>query len=46
MVRLHPRAVIVDSINTVYLEDVNSAAGGVTQVGEGAVCPELSLLLP
>ncbi|GAB4818278.1 hypothetical protein N2152v2_005324 [Parachlorella kessleri] len=36
MIRLQPKAVIVDSINTVYLENVTSAAGGVTQVKECA----------
>ncbi|MBC8077210.1 MAG: AAA family ATPase, partial [Chloroflexales bacterium] len=34
---LRPRLVIVDSIQTVYLEDVNSAAGSVSQVREGAL---------
>jgi DNA repair protein RadA/Sms len=34
---LQPRLVIVDSIQTVYLEDVTSAAGSVSQVREGAL---------
>ncbi|NJK80493.1 MAG: DNA repair protein RadA [Chloroflexaceae bacterium] len=34
---LKPRLVIVDSIQTVYLEDVGSAAGSVSQVREGAL---------
>lgn len=35
--RLQPSLVIVDSIQTVYLEDVGSAAGSVSQVREGAL---------
>lgn len=35
--RMQPRLVIVDSIQTVYSEDVSSAAGSVTQVREGAM---------
>ncbi|MCU0492500.1 MAG: DNA repair protein RadA, partial [Chloroflexaceae bacterium] len=35
--QLRPRMVIVDSIQTVYLEDVTSAAGSVSQVREGAL---------
>lgn len=35
--RLKPRLVVVDSIQTVYLEDVASAAGSVSQVREGAL---------
>jgi len=34
---LRPRLVIVDSIQTVYLEDLTSAAGSVSQVREGAL---------
>lgn len=34
---LRPRLVIVDSIQTVYLEDLSSAAGSVSQVREGAL---------
>jgi DNA repair protein RadA/Sms len=34
---LRPALVIVDSIQTVYLEDVTSAAGSVSQVREGAL---------
>lgn len=34
---LRPKLVIVDSIQTVYLEDVTSAAGSVSQVREGAL---------
>jgi DNA repair protein RadA/Sms len=34
---LRPRLVIVDSIQTVYLEDLTSAAGSVGQVREGAL---------
>jgi DNA repair protein RadA/Sms len=34
---LRPRLVIVDSIQTVYLEDITSAAGSVSQVREGAL---------
>ncbi|HEX5690144.1 MAG TPA: DNA repair protein RadA, partial [Roseiflexaceae bacterium] len=34
---LQPRLVIVDSIQTVYLDDVTSAAGSVSQVREGAL---------
>lgn len=37
MQRLKPALVIVDSIQTVYLEDVGSAAGSVSQVREGAL---------
>ena len=35
--RVRPRLVIVDSIQTVYLEDLTSAAGSVSQVREGAL---------
>lgn len=35
--RLQPRLVVVDSIQTVYLEDVTAAAGSVSQVREGAL---------
>ena len=35
--QLRPRLVIVDSIQTVYLEDLASAAGSVSQVREGAL---------
>ncbi len=34
--RLHPRLVIVDSIQTVYIEELSSAAGSVSQVRESA----------
>jgi DNA repair protein RadA/Sms len=34
---LRPRLVIVDSIQTVYLEELTSAAGSVSQVREGAL---------
>jgi DNA repair protein RadA/Sms len=34
---IQPRLVIVDSIQTVYLEDITSAAGSVSQVREGAL---------
>jgi DNA repair protein RadA/Sms len=34
---LQPALVIVDSIQTVYLEDITSAAGSVSQVREGAM---------
>jgi DNA repair protein RadA/Sms len=34
--RLKPKLVIVDSIQTVYLEELNSAAGSVSQVREAA----------
>src|SRR5689334_24312989 len=34
---IRPRLVIVDSIQTVYLEDLTSAAGSVSQVREGAL---------
>ncbi len=37
MEQLQPALVIVDSIQTVYLEDVGSAAGSVSQVREGAL---------
>jgi hypothetical protein len=40
IVELNPRAVIVDSIQTVYLNDATGSAGSVTQV------PVLSRLLP
>jgi DNA repair protein RadA/Sms len=30
--RLSPRALIIDSIQTVYLKDVTGSAGGLTQV--------------
>ena len=32
MIGMQPRAVIVDSIQTVYLDDVNGSAGSVSQV--------------
>ncbi len=32
VVALQPRAVIIDSIQTVYLDDVNGSAGSVSQV--------------
>ena len=35
--QLRPRLVIIDSIQTVYLEDLSSAAGSVSQVREGAL---------
>lgn len=36
---MRPRAVIVDSIQTVYLDDVNGSAGSVSQVRQGdAAC--------
>jgi DNA repair protein RadA/Sms len=34
---IRPRLVVVDSIQTVYLEDITSAAGSVSQVREGAL---------
>lgn len=34
---IRPRLVVVDSIQTVYLDDVTSAAGSVSQVREGAL---------
>ena len=34
---LRPSMVVIDSIQTVYLEDINSAAGSVSQVREGAL---------
>lgn len=34
---VQPRLVVVDSIQTVYLEDLTSAAGSVSQVREGAL---------
>jgi DNA repair protein RadA/Sms len=34
---LRPRMAVIDSIQTVYLEDVQSAAGSVSQVREGAL---------
>lgn len=34
---LQPRLVIIDSIQTVYLEEITSAAGSVSQVREGAL---------
>ncbi len=34
---VQPRLVVVDSIQTVYLEDLSSAAGSVSQVREGAL---------
>lgn len=37
IVTLQPGLVIVDSIQTVYLEDITSAAGSVSQVREGAL---------
>ncbi len=33
IITMQPRAVIVDSIQTVYLDDVNGSAGSVSQVG-------------
>lgn len=35
--QVRPRLVVVDSIQTVYLEDLTSAAGSVSQVREGAL---------
>src|SRR4029078_5470097 len=35
--RVRPRLAIIDSIQTVYLEDLTSAAGSVSQVREGAL---------
>ncbi|MFN8568321.1 MAG: DNA repair protein RadA [Kouleothrix sp.] len=35
--QIRPRLVVVDSIQTVYLEDLTSAAGSVSQVREGAL---------
>ncbi|MFO7170818.1 MAG: DNA repair protein RadA [Chloroflexota bacterium] len=35
--QIKPRLVVVDSIQTVYLEDITSAAGSVSQVREGAL---------
>lgn len=32
MLHMRPRAVIIDSIQTVYLDDVNGSAGSVSQV--------------
>lgn len=32
MLQMRPRAVIIDSIQTVYLDDVNGSAGSVSQV--------------
>ena len=32
IVAMQPRAVIIDSIQTVYLDDVNGSAGSVSQV--------------
>ncbi|HEY1013604.1 MAG TPA: DNA repair protein RadA, partial [Herpetosiphonaceae bacterium] len=37
IVELKPRLVIVDSIQTVYTEEITSAAGSVSQVREGAM---------
>ncbi len=34
---MQPRLVVVDSIQTVYLEDLGSAAGSISQVREGAL---------
>jgi DNA repair protein RadA/Sms len=34
---VQPRMVVIDSIQTVYLEDITSAAGSVSQVREGAL---------
>jgi len=34
---IHPRLMVVDSIQTVYLEGITSAAGSVSQVREGAL---------
>jgi DNA repair protein RadA/Sms len=34
---LHPELVIIDSIQTVYLQELSSAAGSVSQVREGAL---------
>lgn len=36
IVRLQPSAVIIDSIQTIYLDDINSSAGSVVQVRECA----------
>lgn len=33
IISMQPAAVIVDSIQTVYLDDVNGSAGSVSQVG-------------
>ena len=35
VMRLQPAAIILDSIQTVYLDEIPSSAGSVTQVGEG-----------
>jgi predicted ATP-dependent serine protease len=43
IVDLNPRAVIVDSIQTVYLNDATGSAGSVTQV---PVLPRLLLVVP
>lgn len=45
---MRPRAVIVDSIQTVYLDDVNGSAGSVSQVRRCCllVCPSPYHLLP
>ena len=32
IISMHPAAVIIDSIQTVYLDDVNGSAGSVSQV--------------
>lgn len=34
--RLHPKIVVVDSVQTVYLEELTSAAGSISQVRESA----------
>lgn len=38
MLHMRPRAVIIDSIQTVYLDDVNGSAGSVSQVHLETLC--------
>jgi predicted ATP-dependent serine protease len=38
VVEMQPVAVIIDSIQTVYLDDVNGSAGSVSQVGGLSAC--------
>ncbi len=39
IVALRPRAVVIDSIQTVYLDDVSGSAGSVSQARTHALCP-------
>lgn len=44
MYTMLPRAVIVDSIQTVYLDEINSSAGSIVQVGFMILCPAMTMV--